>query len=257
MTDILEPVKPAPPVPADARRLCWAVAFVWLATGVTVLDPFYRAVGHTYLARLGLPDWVMLVTCAAEVLLGLRVALGPANTWITVLQVGMVLTFTVILGVLNPRLLVHPFGMLTKNIPLVAVFGTAWLVERGGWTPRALWLLRLGIGAVWLTEGIFPKILFQQPEELEMVARCAPAWLVPAAFLVAMGVCEAAAGVGVLLLRGRPLRWLLGLQLAALLVLPLVAGAFEPWLWVHPFEPLLKNVPIVAGTVALLRRSPV
>ncbi len=255
MKDATETRKPLPPGAADARRLCWAVAFVWLATGVTVLDPYYRAVGHEYLARLGLPDWVMVVTCVAEVLLAIRVALGPASTWITLLQVGAVVTFTAILGVLDPWLLVNPFGMLTKNIPLLAALGTAWLVERDGWTPRALWLLRLGIAAVWLTEGIFPKILFQQREELDMVARCAPAWLAPSALLVVVGVCEAASGVGVLLLRGRPLRWLLGLQLAALLVLPLFAGFLDPRLWVHPFEPLVKNVPIVAGTVVLLRRS--
>jgi hypothetical protein len=254
--DAKETGKPLPPGAADARPLCWAVGFVWLATGLTVLDPYYRAIGRDYLARLALPDWVMVVTCAAEVLLGLRVALGPASTWITVLQIGTVVTFTAILGVLNPWLLVNPFGMLSKNVPLLAALGTAWLLEREGWTPRALWLLRVGIAAIWLTEGIFPKILFQQREELDMVARCAPAWLLPSAFLIVMGILEAASGIGVLLLRGRPLRWLLGLQLAALLVLPLLAGFLDPRLWVHPFEPLVKNVPIVAGTAVLLRRAP-
>jgi hypothetical protein len=67
-----------------------SIAFVWLFTGLAVLHPYYREVGQEYLARLGLPDSVMVATCAFEVLLGLRVALGPASTWLMLLQVAMV-----------------------------------------------------------------------------------------------------------------------------------------------------------------------
>ena len=49
-----------------------SVAFVWLATGLLVLHPYYREQGQEALGRLGLPDWFMYATCAAEVLLGLR-----------------------------------------------------------------------------------------------------------------------------------------------------------------------------------------
>jgi hypothetical protein len=225
-----------------------------LVTGVSVLDPYYRETGHGYLAPLGLPDWVMVATCLFEFVLGLRVALGPASTWVTALQVILVLGFSAILGVSHPELLVNPFGMLSKNLPLLAAVGTAWLVEREGWSRRALWLLRAGVAVIWIMEGIFPKILFQQEAELAMVRRTPLLMAVPSGFLVFMGVCEAASGVGVLLLRGRPLRYLLVCQLAALMALPLLAGALDPILWVHPFEPLFKNVPIIASTAVLLRR---
>jgi hypothetical protein len=237
----------------DARLLRWSVAFVWLATGVAVLHPWYQARGSAYLERLGLPNWVMYGTCAFEVVLGLRVGLGRASTWLTVLQAAMIVTFTIILGCLDPWLLVNPFGMLTKNLPLLAVIGTTWLVERDGWSRRALWLLRAGVAVIWITEGIFPKILFQQQVELEMVARCGI--VPPPPFLVLVGVAEAASGVAVLLLRGRLLRGLLGGQLVALLFLPVVAGTLDPVLWVHPFMPLVKNVPIIAATIIVLRRS--
>ncbi len=239
----------------ELRLLRWSVACVWLATGVLVLHPTYRAIGHEYLARLGLPDGVMVVTCVFEILLGLRVGLGRATTAVTVLQAAMVITFTIILGCLDPTLLVNPFGMLTKNVPLLAVVGTAWLVEREGWSRRAVWLLRGGIAAVWLTEGIFPKILFQQAVELNMVTRFGMVPLPAEVFLVLMGVAEAASGVLVLVLPPRPLRWLLGCQLVALAVLPLVAGALDPELWVHPFMPLVKNLPIIAGTASLARHA--
>src|SRR5262245_27549085 len=127
-------------VPAEVRWLCASVAFVWLATGLLVLHPEYRRIGSEHLAPLGLPDWVMVATCAGEILLGLRVALGRPSTWITALQFALVLGFSAILAVAAPLLLVSPFGELTKNLPLLAVLGTAWLVHREGWTPRAIWL---------------------------------------------------------------------------------------------------------------------
>jgi hypothetical protein len=249
----MEPA-PVPPDDPELRLLRWSVACVWLATGVLVLHPYYREAGQVYLSRLGLPDWVMFVTCAFEIALGLRVGLGRASTWVTALQVAMVVTFTLILGYLEPSLLANPFGMLTKNVPLLAVVGTAWLVEREGWTQRALWLLRAGLASVWLTEGIFPKILLPQEVELNMVTRCGIP-VPPRVFLVVTGLMEAASGVGLLLLHGRPLRWVLILQLVGLVALPLVAGCMEPWLWVHPFMPLVKNLPIIAGSIVLLRAS--
>src|SRR5262249_33455540 len=131
----------------------------------------------------------------------------------------------------------------------------AWLLRREGWTPRAAWLLRGGMAIIWITEGLFPKVLFQAGWEVVLVRRSG---LVPgdaAAFLRLMGACEALSGVAALLLRGRPLRWLLGAQMAALVVLPVLVGWLEPRLWVHPFGPLTKNVPILVGTALLWRHA--
>jgi hypothetical protein len=33
-------------IPEEGRWLRWSVAFVWLATGLSVLHPDYREVGH-------------------------------------------------------------------------------------------------------------------------------------------------------------------------------------------------------------------
>jgi hypothetical protein len=206
-------------------------------------------------ARLGLPDELMFATCAAEVLLGLRVALGRATTAVTAVQVVVVGGFTAILAILEPALLVHPDGVLTKNLPLLATIGTAWLLWREGWGPRAAWLLRGGMALIWITEGLFPKILFQAGWEVALVSRSGLAWGNPAAFLRLVGACEVLSGVAALLLRGRLLRWLLGAQLAALAVLPGLVGWLEPQLWFHPFGPLTKNVPILVGTALLWRRA--
>jgi hypothetical protein len=240
---------------SDARLLRWSVAFVWLATGILGVVPEYQRVGSYYLDRLHLPAWLMYATCALEIALGLRLALARMATWLAVLQIGMVLTFTAILASIEPMMLASPFGILTKNVPLLAAVGTAWLLEREGWTPRALWLLRAGVGSIWITEGIVPKILFQQETELRVVAESGLVQMKPDEFLFWLGLAQAASGLGVFVLSGKPLRILLACQLAALVALPILVSWHEWELWVHPFGPLTKNVPILAGTWLLLRRT--
>jgi uncharacterized membrane protein YphA (DoxX/SURF4 family) len=236
----------------EVRWLCLSIAAVWLATGVAVLHPYYREVGTEYLAPLGLPASVMVATCVAEIVLGLRVALGRPARWLMVLQVLLILCFTTILACSTPGLLVNPFGMVTKNLPLLATIGTAWLVDREGWTPRARWLLRAGMALIWITEGIFPKILFQQEVELNIVADTVPLPADPHTILAFIGVCQALSGVLALLLKGRPLQVVLVGQIVALVLLPVVVGFLDWHLWVHPFMPLVKNIPILAGTVLVL-----
>ena len=78
----------------DVRWLRWSVAFLWLATGLGVFHQHYREVGHDYLERLHLADEIMYATCVAEIALALRVAFGRPATWITVLQIALIIGFT-------------------------------------------------------------------------------------------------------------------------------------------------------------------
>ncbi|HMR09075.1 MAG TPA: DoxX-like family protein [Polyangiaceae bacterium] len=240
--------------PAESFWLRAGVAVVWLATGLLVLHPTYRSIGGGYLDQLGLPVWLMPATCLFEVGLGLWVLSRRAGNVITLLQLSMVLTFTVILVVWDARLLVNPFGMLTKNVPILAAVATAWLVEREGWSRRALWLLRSGMAFIWLSEGLLPKVFFQQGEELRIVEGVGLSFGAPGTVLALIGVLQAASGVLALTLSGRWLRVVLAAQIAALVVLPLVVSWHVPWLWFHPFGPFTKNVPIIFGTGVVLWR---
>ncbi len=237
----------------EARALRRSLALVWLGTGLLVVTPGYQMEGTTWLARLGLPAWPMFVTCSLEVVLGVALLLRPAGHLLSVLQAGSVLVFTAILASLDPMLLVHPLGMLSKNLPFVLVVATVWSVERQGWTPRSDWLLRVAMAVVWISEGLFPKLLFQQEWELELATTLhlpGEPWLL----IGVLGVAQLLSGIGALLLRGSPLRWLLLAQLLALLVLPTAVGVVEPEWLLHPFGPLLKNVPLVVGSWLLYRR---
>jgi hypothetical protein len=81
--------------------------------------------------------------------LGVLVLALPPKTWLAGVQVGAVAGFTVILAALDPMLLVHPFGMLTKNLP-----SSRWWWRRG--SPRAKASRRARGGpcaSVWRSSG--------------------------------------------------------------------------------------------------------
>ena len=237
----------------DARLLLVSVAFVWLATGLLVLHPRYREIGEHYLAPLWLGPWIMWLTCAFEVGLALLVALAPPHRLLVALQAAMVTTFTLILAISQPMLLVHPMGVLSKNLPLLAALGTAFLLWREGWSVRARRLLRGGMALIWITEGLGPKVLVQQEVELAIARESPLVFLEPSLFLTLLGLAQIASGIAVLVLRGRMRTLILGAQFFALLALPWLTAwnTLEPW--VHPFGPLTKNVPILAGTWLLFR----
>ena len=122
-----------------------------------------------------------------------------------------------------------------------------------GWTPRAWWLLRVAVAVVWVTEGLLPKIAFQQAWELALAVRLELPGD-PGHLIAGLGIAQALSGVAALGLRGKALKWLLAGQIAALIVLPCIVGSLEPQWWVHPFGPLTKNLPILAGTLVVWRR---
>lgn len=247
-----------PPVRGERASLIVraGIASIWFLTGVLVLHPTYRQVGGQWLDRIGMPHWLMFGTCAAEVLLALWIVLGRQTALLCGLQAAMVLGFTTILAVAEPMLLVHPFGMLSKNLPLLLLVATAFVVEREGWTPRAVWLLRVAAAVPWVTEGLLPKVLFQQQSELDVVRASGLVPFDAGRFLLLMGAAQVASGLLALRLRGRPLRGLLLCQAAALVVLPVLVTLDDPSPWVHPFGPLTKNLPILAAHVEAMRRAP-
>lgn len=234
------------------RALRLSVAFVWAATAVLVLHPQYRAIGSQWLGRIGLPDALMWATCAGEAALAVWMAVSPTMSWrLAALQTALIGGFTIILAVAEPTLLAHPLGMLTKNIPMLGVIWVAFLLPRQGWSPRAQNLLRGSVAIIWLTEGLLPKILMQSPLEIAIVENLGLSASHASTLIYVAGAGQIAAGVGVLLLRGRALRWLLAALIAALVLLPLLATAYEWRLWLHPFGPLTKNVPMLVATIVM------
>lgn len=242
----------------ESRDEAWlraSLAVVWLWTALAVFHPHYREVGRDYLSALGLPDIVMYGTCACELVLGLWVLLHKTDKFLFSVQAALVFSFTVILALHSPLLLASPFGFLSKNLQFLCVLWVSFVLTRDRvFTPRTLHLLRFGMAFVWFTEGLFPKLLFQQPIELQMVPQMGISGVPPSWLIGFVGVCQILSGVLALLLKGKPLRVLLLLQTIALVFLPVAVFVLQPRLLFHPFGAFCKNVPILVGTWIVRKR---
>lgn len=253
---MVSPVDDTPAPDRDQSDSLWlrvSLAFVWLSTGLHALHPYFRAVGGHALDRGQLPHALLWVYAALCVALGALVLARPAGRAPTWLQVALVALVSIGLAAFEPRLLVHPLGALTKNIPFVAAALAAhWLhIGKARWAEHAL---RLGVSAVWIVEGVFPKMLFQSAWERQFVAEHGFGGLEPGPIVFYVGALEAASGLATLLLPAGPRRWVYRAQALALLALPAWVITSDPSLWLHPLSPLEKNVPILVATLIVARR---
>lgn len=111
-------------VDAIVPFLRFTVGFIWLATPYVTWFVWPRAQSLSLLDDAGLPvslaPFAIDLTCVVELLLGLATWAGWRLAWVGGLQFLMVLAFTALLIAGGSSLWGHPFGPLTKNVPLLA-----------------------------------------------------------------------------------------------------------------------------------------
>ncbi len=102
----------------------WSIAFIWIATGVVSAWIYPEQESLKLLAGVGLTGMLAKIalygTSYVEIVLGICTALGYRLRWMGALQLLLMFGFMVILTYGSPSFWVHPFGPLTKNIPLIA-----------------------------------------------------------------------------------------------------------------------------------------
>ena len=114
---------------ASARLLRASLVVVWLATAVVSVWelhgqsrellaglPTAWAGGHA----LWLPTAIILAGAAADAVLGLWLALRPGRKAYGAALL-MMLAMTVLATAIQPAWWLHPFGPLTKNLPIAAI----------------------------------------------------------------------------------------------------------------------------------------
>lgn len=102
----------------------YALAFLWLATAVVSLGRG-RQIGYEILAEAGigglLADLCLYGGTTLDLLLGIWTLLGAAQLACLRAQAALILLYTLLLTLIAPAFWLHPFGPLTKNIPLLAL----------------------------------------------------------------------------------------------------------------------------------------
>lgn len=99
------------------------IAFVWLFTGIVSALFFPVEQSYAMLAQTGIGGvWqpIMLYGAAAtDLFLGLATLLAYRLRMVVLLQISIILLYTVVITLWLPEHWLHPFGAISKNVPLV------------------------------------------------------------------------------------------------------------------------------------------
>jgi nucleoside-diphosphate-sugar epimerase len=118
---------------------------------------------------------------------------------------------------------------------------------RLAWT---LPLLRASLAMVWIVTGVLSFGVYPVEESYALLARLGITGPWASLALYGAASLDLALGVGTLLLRRRILLWCL--QIALMLSYMLLITWALPEFWLHPFGPILKNLPMLAAVGVLL-----
>ena len=116
---------------ANDARLGWllpllrySVAFVWIATAIVSLGFYPVADSYALLARVGLTGAIASIALYGAALLDLVFGIGilvmRRRLWLWRAQMLLIAGYTVIISFHLPEFWLHPYGPLTKNLPMLA-----------------------------------------------------------------------------------------------------------------------------------------
>jgi len=116
--------------------LRWALAFMWIATGIVSLGLYPVRDSLALLARLGLhgaPALAALYAAALlDLVLGVLTVASPSRLrrWVWAAQMALIVAYTGLITVFLPEYWLHPYGPITKNLPVLAAIALLWSLEK-------------------------------------------------------------------------------------------------------------------------------
>lgn len=124
------------PARIDLALLRLALALVWLGSGLLSLFVFPIESSLALLQRSGVPDaiatTVLLGSAGLDLVFGVLTLFAPRGRRAYRVQLALVAFYTVVIGVMLPEFLWHPFAPILKNLPLMAAL---WLLYRDEHVP--------------------------------------------------------------------------------------------------------------------------
>jgi len=131
----------AAPLRAQAVLGVWlpvlrvALALLWIWTGIVSLGLYPVQDSYDLLARVGLAGGAATLAlygaAVVDILLGVLTLACPArwrrSVWLA--QFALIAGYTVLITLLLPEYWLHPYGPLSKNLPLLATIGLLWALE--------------------------------------------------------------------------------------------------------------------------------
>ena len=101
-----------------------SLGILWIFTGITsvLLAP---DIGYEVLAHGGITgrnaSALIFLGSGLDIVIGLWVLSGWQLKLCCLLQIGLIVSYSALLSFIDPEFWLHPFGPLTKNIPIVVL----------------------------------------------------------------------------------------------------------------------------------------
>jgi hypothetical protein len=112
-------------------------------------------------------------------------------------------------------------------------------------------VLRWSIALVWIWTGIVSLGLYPRAASLTLLARTGITGTLAEIALYGAAALDLALGAATLLMRRR--RWLWLAQFALIFAYTIIITVKLPEFWLHPYGPILKNLPLLACLALLYR----
>jgi len=106
------------------KAAIYSLAFLWIFTGLTSIY-FSPEIGYKILASANITgsmaDFSVYAGGALDIVLGLWLLTSVKTKLCCIAQVATIALYTLILTVVDASFWLHPFGPITKNIPIIVL----------------------------------------------------------------------------------------------------------------------------------------
>lgn len=113
---------------------------------------------------------------------------------------------------------------------------------------------RLALGAVWLYEGLVPKLLFVRPDQVELVRRSGIYFGTPESFLQLLGAAQVAFALWLLI--GFAERLAVAIATLGMWILIVLVARANPAMLTDPYGALIKDLCLTACAYTVWTLSP-
>ena len=101
-----------------------SLAFLWIFTGLTSVF-FAPEIGYEILNDFGVSgldaDIAVYVGSILDIFIGLWIAIGRWIKYCCLVQLVFITTYSILLTIIDVSYWLHPFGHLTKNLPIIVL----------------------------------------------------------------------------------------------------------------------------------------
>lgn len=113
----------------EYKVIRYTLAAIWLITGIISLGIYPVQGSLSLLARVGISGTFAVFTlyfeAVLDIVIGLFTLAAPSKL-LWQIQAGIILGYSVVIALCLPEFLIHPFGPILKNLPILVLL---WLLN--------------------------------------------------------------------------------------------------------------------------------